>query len=211
MPKEVNYPVYVPASCSEAAILIATGKTGEAIALIERKTALGDPAAAALLGYLNLRGAIPDPQPELINHHLRRAADGGDPYAEFVLALSLRALNVPNAAARWMTKSACQVFPPAQAHLGRYMTHGIGFNEPNRKTALDMYVLALKHGHIPSLGFIADWLRTSRYVVVRALGHAMFPLVSMVVAIQIAIAPFDVRSFVHLHDGERPLFTKPNI
>jgi hypothetical protein len=94
--------------------------------------------------------------------------------------------------------------------LGRYMIHGIGFKEPNRKTAWQMYVLALKRGHIPSLGFMVDWLRTSSNAFVRTCGHVLFPFASLAVALQIAISPFGIRSFVHLHDEDRPLFTDIN-
>jgi TPR repeat protein len=206
MPKGVNYPLYIPPSCVEVLQLIAANRSSDAISVIERKAARGDNAAAALLGYLQLRGALSDADLDVVRGGLTKAAEEGEPFGEFVMALALLGKKEP-ASAHWMGRSANHLFPPAMAHLGRFMVLGVGFITPSRESAWTMYKLALKHGHVPSTTFAADLLRTSAHPLVRFAGRLLYTLASLFTAIYFLARPFGQSSFIHI-SAEWPLFSK---
>src|SRR5213075_2737020 len=167
VPKGVNYPLYLPESCAHAASLIASNQVSAAIESIQRVASDGDNGAAALLAYLHLRTAVPEPDFASARPNLDRAAKAGDPFAEFVMGLASRAADRAPDAIHWMSLSANHSFGPALAQLGRFMANGFGFPAPARDSAWKMYKLALKHGHVPTLTLAADLLRTSKNPLLR--------------------------------------------
>jgi hypothetical protein len=208
MPHGLNYPLFVPDSCSEIVVLIRSGRIADAVERVARKADFGDEDAAALLAYIALRSADHATNQQLIGSHLRKAAQNGVPFAEFVMALVQRASDNEPQAIEWMRRAVNHLFPPALAHMGRFMAIGYGFPAPARDEAWKLYKLALKRKHVPTLGFVVDLLRTSPNVAIRVLGILLLPVAVSATSVHFILRPFSVRSFVHVNNPSLPLFTK---
>lgn len=97
---------------------------------IRKAAELGQPEAIKILAAATLEGKAEKLAPPDFAK-TRLAADGGDPVAQFTLALMYQrgeagAQRDVNEAAKWMSRAAEKGYAPAQAQMGFYYANGIG-------------------------------------------------------------------------------------
>ena len=209
MPKGVNYPLYIPPSCTDVAALVESQQPQAAIEHLRKKTQLDNGEAAALLAYIHLRGAAPQEGFAAVFEKCRKAANAGEPYAEFVVALVHQFAGRYPEALDWLQRACNQQFSPALAQMGRLMAEGIGFPRPDRKSAMRMYRMALEYGHVPTLILVSKDLMRSRNPFAWLSGVLLTPVAVLVAAISLRLAPFKVTNFIHISGDSPPLFAKP--
>ncbi len=203
----LNYSIYVPPEGFD--LLTVLGEQGAERFIMELGTRadLGTTWAAAILGFLELKGGLSG-QARLDRAEQRclPAARAGDSYAQYVLAWILLELRRPEEAFQWMNRAAAVGnFLPAWADLGRFTLGGVGLRHPSVARGIDILWSAHRRGHQAALLFICDTYRRGRCGLARrAVGYLMSPYALIRFYFALLLHPFTERVFVNMHTGERP-------
>jgi len=208
--ERLNYPLFVPPDGSDLLAVLAKQGTEPFIADLGSRADLGINWAAAILGFLELKGAI-DGRVRLDRAEQRclPAARAGDSYAQYVLAWTLLEKQRPEEAFRWMNRAATAGdFLPAWADLGCLVLSGAGVRHPDVARAIGLLWSAHKRGHKAALLFICDTYRRGRCGPVRRLvGYLIAPYAILRYYLSLRRRPFAQDVFVSFKSRGRPFFS----
>ena len=204
--KVINYPFYVPDLGQPTNGLFLAGRVEEYIADIRRQAALGSNAAASLLAYLYLTGAINGKVDlDAAASMCRDPARSGHAYAQFVMAWVCCAYGEVAEAVHWLRKSAIEgLFAPAYLDLGRFVVAGIGVEEPDRAAGLKILWEAHRCGHrIALLASARALLAAGSGLGSKLLGLLMMPVA--VIRAALYVRRYPLSEFGFSHEPTRPL------
>lgn len=127
---------------------------------IRKAAELGQPEAVRILAAASAEGKAEKLEPPSFAKS-RLAADGGDPIAQYTLALMYQrgeagAPRDPIEAAKWMSRSAEKGYAAAQAQLGFYYASGIGVTR-DEEEAVRWFKMAVKQGHAQAQASLANF------------------------------------------------------
>jgi hypothetical protein len=207
--KVLNRPVYVPEEDTEVTALLIDGDVTNLGALLTRRVSLGSDSSAALLGYLELMGAMSaSPNPDAAIALCSAGASRGHGYAKYVLAWAKweSADTVPDAF-RWMRSSAADSkFLPAWVGLAQMLAMSSTSKQHDR-AAIDCLWVAHKLGHAAALLLICGVLRAGRLGLAWRLAAALaFPFCLLRTIIFVRCNPFSDRSLVTSKNRRVSLF-----
>jgi len=206
----LNYPLYIPERDAEIRKLLLSGDISELMRVLERRASLGSGWAAALLGFLRLRGAPGgSPDPKLAESTCLDAARAGEPFAQYVLAWALWERGEYGPAIRWMKPAALDgEFLPALVDGGRFLATLAARGLVDMAEAVEFLWDAHRLGHLTALLFIAEFFRRGHLGIARkALGVLIFPYAVARAAVAMHCASFSARVFVNMFESaEHPLF-----
>src|SRR6185437_3916669 len=104
--KSLNYPIYIPEEHLDVAVLLVNGDSIKVAAVLKRRASLGSGCAAALLGFIELMGALSgDSNPQAAIACCTGPAKAGEPYAQYVLSWAYWQTGNRPDAMRWMKRS----------------------------------------------------------------------------------------------------------
>jgi hypothetical protein len=154
----INYPLFVPETGRRLEAYIARGAVDELLSVLAQLAAAGSDQAASLQAYLATIWAV-GADHELLPASRARcfaAAQRGDPYAMYVIAVICRSEGKNAEATKWMSKAATRDgFLPAFVELGRFAANGIGFKSPDLAAAYSLFRSSHRLGHRFALGYMA--------------------------------------------------------
>jgi TPR repeat protein len=127
---------------------------------IRKASELGQPEATRILAAASAEGKAAKAEPPSFPKS-RLAADGGDPIAQYTLALMYQrgeagAPRDPIEAAKWMSRSAEKGYAAAQAQLGFYYANAVGVTRDDEE-AVRWFKLAVKQGHAQAQASLANF------------------------------------------------------
>ena len=127
---------------------------------IRKAAELGQPEAVKILAAASAEGKVAKLEPPSFAKS-RLAADGGDPIAQYTLALMYQrgeagATRDPIEAAKWMSRSAEKGYPAAQAQMGYYYANGLGVTR-DEEEAVRWFKLASKQGNAQAQSSLANF------------------------------------------------------
>jgi uncharacterized protein len=127
---------------------------------IRKAAEMGQPEAVKILAAATLEGKAEKLAPPDFSK-TRLAADGGDPVAQFTLALMYQrgeagAQRDPAEAAKWMSRSAEKGYAPAQAQMGFYYANGIGVAR-DEEEAVRWFKLGVAQGNAQAQSSLANF------------------------------------------------------
>jgi TPR repeat protein len=186
-----RYPIYIPPEGWKSLSILAEGGPEAFRAELERLHSLGSSWAAAILGHLQLTsGAGAGPKAVEV---CRSAADGGNPYAQYVLAWALVDAGDQSEALRYLRLASLQGFSPAMVDLGQFVCRGMGTSAPDPKSAVGLLRLAIKRGHRGALGRICYVYRHCDLGLTRkTIGLVLGPLAHIRYVLSVWRNPFEV-------------------
>lgn len=127
---------------------------------IRKAAELGQPEAVRILAAASAEGRTAKAEPPSFAKS-RLAADGGDPIAQYTLALMYQrgeagAPRDPIEAAKWMSRSAEKGYAAAQAQLGFYYANGVGVTRDEEEAAR-WFKMAVKQGNAQAQASLANF------------------------------------------------------
>jgi TPR repeat protein len=204
----LNYPVFVPEGDPEIVALLVDGDATKLEAALKRRAALGSGSAAALLGLLELMGALSGKQnPEAAISWCTAPSRAGDPYAQYVLSWAYWEQRKGPDALRWMKRSAVDAsFLPARNDVGRMLGMVAG-NAREAWNAVRALWIAHRLGHVGALLFISKIALNGQLgVTARFFGIVLFPFAAIRLVLTTRCDPFAARCFCYVPNPKRPLF-----
>lgn len=205
--KSINYPIYIPEEDPEIAALLVEGNVEKLAAVLKRRTALGSMSAAAILGFLELMGAISGRlNPQAAITCCTGPAKAGNSYAQYVLAWAYWESGNRDDALRWMKLPAAASFLPALVDTGR-MLAVVAHDAGELRTAVGILWGAHKLGHVVPLVAISGIAFRGRLGLgQRLLGLVMSPYAAIRLLLGYRCMPFGVRSFCIARRPNVPFF-----
>lgn len=208
----LNYPVYIPIEQRDIVPLLLAGDATRLAAELRRRISPGSASAAALLGFLELMGAISgiaDPQAAITC--CSAPAKAGSPYAQYVLSWAYWHSGRETDALRWMKRPAAASFLPALVDSGRMLANLAG-DAQRKRAAVRILWGAHRLGHAAALGIISGIaLRGDLGLVQRLLGVALFPYAMIRGLIAYRCAPFAITTFTIDRRSEGPLLSSTEV
>lgn len=194
----LNYALHIPEELRALRLVLDIEGRSAFIAQIQRLAQLDSANAAALLAYLNLRGEISG-QPDLVRA-LQLCRDAGrhhNAYVQYVEAWVHWELKDYRSAMDRLRQSGAQLFPPAALDLSRYVWHGWGIAEPDKRIAMQLLRHADALGHAASLLVRSTFYRSGQLGVARRiLGYFLYPVALMRYGLELRFNPFSARVFL---------------
>jgi len=207
--ERLNYPLFVPPDGSDLLAVLAKKGREQFITDLGNRAGLGVNWAAAMLGFLELKGGITGQvRLDVAEQLCLPAARAGDSYAQYVLAWILLELQRPEEAFRWMNRAATEGnFLPALADLGRFTLGGMGLRHPDVARGISLLWSSHSRGHKAPLLFICDTYRSGRCGLVRRLvAHLIFPYAIFRYYLSLRHKPFAQRVYVNQQSAQSPFF-----
>lgn len=208
--ERVNFPLFVPPAGADLLAVLAKLGAAQFIADLDSRANLGVTWASAILGFLELKGAISGQvRLDRAKERCLPAARAGDSYAQYVLAWSLLELKQPEEAFRWMNLAASEGnFLPAWADLGRFALGGVGLRHSDVARGVSLLWSAHRRGHRAPLLFICDTYRRGKCGRIRRLlAYFMLPYAIALYYVAVRREPFAQRVFVNPQLYDRPFFS----
>jgi hypothetical protein len=206
--KKINYPVFIPEGDAEVSALMIEGDVAKLAGVLERRNSLGSGSASALLGYLELMGALSGTgNPQGAIAWCAAPSKGGHPYAQYVLSWAYWETGNRAEAMRWMKRSAVEGrFLPAWVDLGRMLAMAAA-NKKQVQAAVTYLRVAHKLGHSVALVYICEIGRRGHLGSVWRLGCALaFPFCVLRAMMLMQCRPFSERSLTNAKDPKVPFF-----
>jgi TPR repeat protein len=203
--------VYVPPELQSIREALAAGSIDAALRDLARLTELGSGSAAALLGYLNLRGTNQSGiDPANVLTRCRKAAERGDAYAQYVCAWQDYYDGDHEQALRWMNSAVKGQFLPAIADVGRFAVDGVAMSDKQPRVAAVYFRHAIGLGHIPSLMYLVNYARKGLFGWWWRVPALLATPLLVVLLIPVAyLRPFDIVVFAHPSKNDRRVFVTP--
>jgi hypothetical protein len=205
----LSHPIYVAQDLPDVQILLSEGRVSAACDALWRRASLGSDAAAALLGYMNLRHVVPDGvESSEVTQRCADAANRNDGFAQYVVAWQAYEMGDPQTYAKWLERSAMQRFLPAIADLGRYSMQAPQTTVAARRNAKKSLWIAFKRGHFISAPYFFRCCAKGQFGFhFRLLGLVGFPLSIIVLLPIVKLYPFSIRVFSYPVGTKKPLFS----
>jgi hypothetical protein len=205
----LSHPIYVPQGLQDVEVLLSEGRVSVACDALWRRATLGSDAAAALLGYMNLRHVVMDGiDSSEVTQRCVDAANRNDGFAQYVVAWQAYEMGDPQTYAKWLERSARQRFLPAIADMARYAMQAPGTSVAGRRNAKKSFWIALKRGHVISAAYFFRCCANGRFgFYFRLLGLVGFPLSLIALLPIVKLCPFSIRVFSYPVGTKKPLFS----
>jgi hypothetical protein len=205
----LSHPIYVAQDLPDVQILLSEGKVPEACIALWRRASLGSDAAAALLGYMNLRHVVPDGvEPSEVTQRCVDAANRNDGFALYVVAWQAYEMGDPQTYAKWLERSARQRFLPAIADVARYAMQTPGPTVAVRRVAKKSFWIAFRRGHVISASYFFRCCAKGQFGFhYRLLGLVGFPLSLIALLPIVKLYPFSIGVFSYPVGTKKPLFS----
>jgi hypothetical protein len=205
----LSHPIYVAQDLQDARILLSEGRVSVACDALWRRASLGSDAAAALLGYMNLRHVVPDGvESSEVTQRCVDAANRNDGFAQYVVAWQAYEMGDPQTYAKWLERSARQRFLPAIADMARYAMQAPQTTIAGRRNAKKSFWIAFKRGHVISAAYFFRCCAKGQFGFhFRLLGLVGFPLSLIVLLPIVKLCPFSIRVFSYPVGTKKPVFS----
>src|SRR5579871_6322034 len=209
----LNHPLFVPSEGAAVVAVLAKQGREQFIVELTRQMELGAAWAAAILGFLDLKGAIDGrPRVDRAEQRCLAAARAGDSYAQYVLAWAVGEQKRPEEAYRWMNRAATEGdFLPAWTDLGRFALSGVGTRHPDLARGIGLWWGAHHRGHKLALMFICEIYREGKCGLLRRVGgYLMAPYALLRYYLAFRLRPFDQDVFLNILGRADPFFSSPS-
>jgi hypothetical protein len=200
----LNYPIYVPNELQGVAEPLSNGRVFEACNELWRLATLGADPAAALLGYMSLRGIKwTGAQFTEILERCREAATRGNSYAQYVMALHERERKDFLKEWYWLNLANKQLFGPALAESGRMAACVVG----QANLAKSYFRRGIRSGHLPSMVYFLSLCIRGKYGLAwRIVGIMAFPVTAILLSVGARCFPFKLFVFSHIFASTGSLY-----
>ena len=205
----LSHPIYVAHGLQDVQVLLSEGRVSAACDALWQRATLGSDAAAALLGYMNLRHVLPDgvESSEVVRRCVD-AANRDDGFALYVVAWQAYEKGEYRVYAKWLHRSARQRFLPAIADIARAAMQTTPTTVANRRIARKSFWIAFKRGHVLSALFFFRGCAMGQFgFPLRLLGLFGFPLSLIALLPIMKLSPFSIRVFSYPVGTKKPLFS----
>jgi len=204
----LSHPIYVAQDLQDVQILLSEGKVSAACDALWRRANLGSDAAAALLGYMNLRHVVPDGVASSeVTQRCVDAANRNDGFAQYVVAWQAYEMGDPRTYAKWLDRSARQRFLPAIADMARYAMQAPQTTVVGRRNAKKSFWIAFKRGHVISAPYFLKCCAKGQFgFYLGLLGLVGLPLSLIALLPIVKLCPFSIRVFSYPVGTKKPLF-----
>lgn len=189
--------IYIPAAAEQHIPPPKRSSEAAFVAELQRLAALNVPWASAILGYRALL-LKPDGSRDIdaAVSHCHQAAQGGDPYAQYMLSWALLLKGDANGAAVNMKKAARQLFPPAVLDIVSFRSSEWDRARLKGERALRLQ-LSDRVGHACTLARRLMYYRSGESGVLNLLlGYALMPFAIARYMIPAALFPFSADVFL---------------
>jgi hypothetical protein len=206
--KKLNYPIFVPKEDEGVIPLLIAGDGTKLAEVLQRRISLGSRSAAALLGFLELMGAISGTSnPEAAIAYCTYASQAGHPYAQYVLSWAYWETGNRAEALRWMKRSAVDSkFLPAWVDFGR-MLAALAINNKEVRGAVKYLWVGHRLGHTVALVFICNIGRRGHLGSLwRLVCWLALPVCMLRAMMFLKCWPFSDRSLTNARDPKVPFF-----
>jgi hypothetical protein len=202
------YPFYVPEDLSNIRELLSSGQLREAVAELWRSSSLGSGSAAALLEYMCLRdGTLCGTDRDAVADQCRESAYRRNAFAQYIFAWCEYEKGNRRLFYRLLIQSARQRFPPAMGDLGRLVSAQAKKTKKHRKLATFYFQLAIRNGHLMSIGFLLNGFKQGAYGnALRPIGVVLLPLSAILISPITRLFPFSISVFAYPVGLKKPLF-----
>jgi hypothetical protein len=204
----LSHPIYVPQDFQDVQLLLSEGKVSAACDALWRRATLGSDIAAAVLGYMNLRNVVPDGvESSDVTQRCIDAANRNDGFAQYVVAWQAYETDDFQTFAKWLERSAKQLFLPAIADMGRGAMQATPTSVARRRNAKKSLWIAFKRGHVLSASFFLRGCAKGQLGFhFRLLGLVGFPLLIILLVPILRYCPFSICVFSYPLGTKKPLF-----
>ncbi len=188
---------YVPSAAEQHLIRLKQDGPEAFVRDLDRLASLGNPWAAALLGYQALLLGSDDARDTQKAIALcTDPAAHGDAFAQYILAWALLLAGNSPAAAKALKQSALQLFPPAILHSVTFFWNGWGVTKTDDSTILLSLKNAGQTGHRATLSLRCAIYRSGKLGVFRqTLGFLLTPIAMLLWAVATFRTPFSAQVF----------------
>lgn len=205
----LSHPIYVSQDLQDVKTLLSEGSVSAACDALWRRATLGSDAAAALLGYMNLRHVVPDGvESSEVAQRCVDAANWNEGFALYVVAWQAYQMGDYRTYAKWLDRSARQRFLPAIADIARAAMQATQTTVASRRIAKKSFWIAFKRGHVISaLYFFRCCAKGQFGFHFRVLGLIGFPLSLVLLLPIMKLSPFSIGVFSYPVGTKKPLFS----
>jgi hypothetical protein len=205
----LSHPIYVPQGFQDVEILLSEGRVSAACDALWRRATLGSDAAAALLGYMNLRHVVMDGiESSEVTQRCLEAGNRNDGFAQYVVAWQAYEMGDNQAYAKWLERSARQRFLPAIVDIARCAVQAAGTSTAARRIAKKSFWIALKRGYFISALYFFRFCANGQFGFhFRLVGFFGFPLSLILLLPIMKLCPFSIRVFSYPVGTKKPLFS----
>jgi hypothetical protein len=205
----LSHPIYVPQDFQDVQILLSEGRISAACDALWRRATLGSDTAAAILGYMNLRHVVPDAvESSDVTQRCVDAANRNDGFAQYVVAWQAYETGDFQTFAKWLERSARQLFLPAIADMGRYAVQTPRASVASRPIAKKSLWIAFKRGHVISASYFLRSCAKGQFGFhFRFVGLVGFPLALILLVPILRLCPFSISVFSYPLGTKKPLFS----
>lgn len=209
--RKFNYALYIPAEMQELRHVLESGGAAAFKAELTRLARLGSANAAAILAFLELRGAISG-QPDVARalELCVSVASNHNAYVDYVQAWVHWLRNEHESAVACLRRSGARLFPPAALDLARFVWHGWGIESADRRVAMELLQHASALGHRASLLMHCAFCISGALGPLRLItGYVLYPIALARYACALWFDPFSERVFLVDLKARRGVFKAP--